>query len=121
MGISRDELRDQLRATLEAAPELDGESRQELADVFLQELDRNFTLVPRGSALPASGEERVTYRRGRRQLGAFTWPLAMIVPLLLVLSFAVHIPLFLFAIVLFVILRSVRRPGWRGGPPIYHV
>jgi hypothetical protein len=45
----------------------------------------------------------------------------LLVPLLLALSLAAHAPVFLFAIILFVILRSVRRPGWRGGPPIYHL
>ena len=49
MGMTRDELRDHLLASLEAAPELARENRGDLADVFLDELDAHFMLVPRES------------------------------------------------------------------------
>jgi hypothetical protein len=117
--MQRDELREHLIATLEAAPELEGESRRELADVFFRELDEHFTLVPRGE-MAAMPQQRLANRPVRVPFVPPVW-LLLLVPLLLALSLAAHAPVFLFAIILFVILRSVRRPGWRGGPPIYHL
>jgi hypothetical protein len=47
MSTSREELRDHLVAAIEAAPELPRDGREYLADVFLDELDARFQLVPR--------------------------------------------------------------------------
>lgn len=47
MATSREELRDHLVAALEAAPELPRDGREYLADVFLDELDAGYELVPR--------------------------------------------------------------------------
>ena len=47
MALPRDELRDHLVAALEAAPELPRDNREYLADVFLDELDARYKLVPR--------------------------------------------------------------------------
>lgn len=52
MTTSRDELRDHLRAALEAAPELPRGDREHLADVFLDQLDADYQLIPR------SGQQR---------------------------------------------------------------
>jgi len=47
METYREDLHDHLVAVLEAAPELPREDRRHLADVFLDELDAKFRLVPR--------------------------------------------------------------------------
>jgi hypothetical protein len=47
MESHREDLHDHLVAVLEAAPELPREDRRHLADVFLDELDAQFRLVPR--------------------------------------------------------------------------
>jgi hypothetical protein len=58
MTTSRDELREHLVAAIEAAPELSKESRQHLADVFLDQLHADYDLVPRGT-----GKRPQTFRQ----------------------------------------------------------
>ena len=49
MTTSRDDLREHLVAAIEAAPELPRESREHLADVFLDQLNAEYDLVPHGT------------------------------------------------------------------------
>jgi hypothetical protein len=49
MTADRDELREQLLAVIEAAPELPKEGRKHLADVFFDRLSAEYDLVPRGT------------------------------------------------------------------------
>lgn len=50
MDVRHAELRDELLATIAAAPELSREEREHLADVFLDRLDAEYVLVERGAA-----------------------------------------------------------------------
>jgi hypothetical protein len=105
--MSRDELREDLRAMINAAPELGEEERDHLADVFLDRLEEGYRLVPRGQdiaqpARPAPG----------RGGFPFAWPVGvfalMAVVWLLVSSVFVaahHAPVFLFVILIFFALR----------------
>jgi len=52
MTASREELRDDLRAMVAAAPELSEEERDHLADVFLDRLEAGYRLVPRDGTAP---------------------------------------------------------------------
>src|SRR5437763_1869822 len=98
--MTRDELKEQLLASLEAAPELPRENRAELADVFLDELDANFMLVPRDRR---GGPPATAARRSRGGPPAtpfpFRWQYLLVLPLaLLALSFVLHVPFFPFII-----------------------
>src|SRR5437764_15270079 len=113
MATTDEELRQHLLATIEAAPELDQESRAELADVFLRELNTRYDLVPRGSmnTRPAYSQPVSRGAWSPRYMPFF--PFWLLIPVLFVLSFAVHFPFFLFAIVLFFAFRFGRYGGWR--------
>ncbi len=115
MTMTQEELREHLLATIEAAPELTAENRAELADVFLRELDQHFMLVPRDARgrVPAA---QPPYRMAPPMpVFRSRW---LAIPILIALSFVLHLPLFLFAIVLFFVGRAAGRPGWRGGRPM---
>jgi len=103
MTTSRDELRNHLVAVIEAARELPSDSREQLADGFLEEMNRQFDLVPRGS------------RPAMRDLNAWLpqmrgWPLLagvvgllLLLPLLLVTGFLMlHMVPFALPLLLFV-------------------
>jgi hypothetical protein len=121
MASSRNELRDHLLAALEAAPELPPEDRAHLADVFLDNLDKDFQLVPRSqtrgerSPLGAEGRMRPPFSGYRPW-----WPLPGIAAFLLAaflivsaLTFSVHhAPVFLFVILFFLAFRFLG--PWRG-------
>lgn len=115
MTASREDVRDELRATIAAAAELSEEERDHLADVFLDRLDTEYRLVPRGQ--PISEPERRPRGYGRGPIGfPFFWPalvaglgLAAVLWLVTVSVFAVaHPPIFLFVILLFVAFRFWR-------------
>ena len=114
MATTDQDLREHLLATIEAAPELDPENRKELADVFLRELNERYTLVPRGTVQSRPPRER--WARGP-MWPAF--PFWFVIPLLIVLSFALHFPIFLLALVLFFIARAGHFGGWRGRRSMY--
>ncbi|HEX6506846.1 MAG TPA: hypothetical protein VF221_04365 [Chloroflexota bacterium] len=108
MTTSRDELRESLVAAIEAAPELPKENREHLADIFLDRLNAEYDLVPRGPG-----------RRPQpaRPAGGAAWGKPW-VPIALVLAFLVfvlpavvhHFPIFLLVLVaVFFIVKRVRR------------
>lgn len=119
MTMTRDELREQLLASLEAAPELPRESRGDLADVFLDELDAQFLLVPRDSRGGSPATPVPTARRSSLVNGfPFHWPYLLLLPLaLIVLSFVLHVPFIPFIILLVVAARFARGPMWRRRTP----
>ena len=112
MATSRDELREHLVAAMEAAPELPRGDRQHLADVFLDQLNADYELVPRGTG----GTPR-SARRPNRGGGTPRW-----VKIALVLAFLIfvvpaafhHFPIFLLVVVaVFLAMRRARsRRSW---------
>jgi Flp pilus assembly protein TadB len=107
--MSRDELRDDLRAMINAAPELGEEERDHLADVFLDRLEEGYRLVPRGQDLAEPA--RPAPRRAGFPI-PFAWPLGLFALMAVVwllassLFFAAHhAPVFLFVILIFLALR----------------
>jgi hypothetical protein len=113
MATTDDELRQHLLATIEAAPELDQESRAELADVFLRELNSRYDLVPRGSTNTRWAERHPVPRGAWAPPVTPFFPFWLVIPVLFALSFVFHLPFFLFAIVLFFAFRAGRHGGWR--------
>lgn len=119
MAATREDLRDHLAAVIEAARELPQEDRTYLADGFLDELEKQYQLVPRSQA--ARWEER-TPGRSRFAVPPFAWIAALIPALfllpLLFLSFfvLVHPPVFLLAILVLLLFRFGRPGMGRGGP-----
>ena len=122
MTTSRDELRNHLVAVIEAARELPPDSREQLADGFLDEMNRQFDLVPRGSGARRS-------RPAMRDLNAWLpqmrgWPLLagvvgllLLLPLLLFTGFLLlHLVPFALPLLLFVF---VFHPG-RGRNHFHH-
>lgn len=113
MSTTREDLRDHLVAVLAAAPELPEDEREHLADVFLDRLDADYQLLPRGQAVSEPGRPRP---RGAPDPFIFwrAWPipigligLVLLLPLLLISAFVfVHPPIFLFALLIFLVLRS---------------
>ncbi len=73
MTTSREELRDHLIAVLQAAPELPRDDREYLADVFLDELDAGYQLVPRSRRGNVQGEVRAALN-ALLQAGRGWWP-----------------------------------------------
>jgi hypothetical protein len=123
MATNRDELRDHLAAVIEAAHELPKEDRSFLADSFLDELEVRYQLVPRGSAVERSEVSPARSRSTGFPLGWWPVPIGLmfVLPLLIVatllsLFVLVHPPIFLLALILFVLFRF-SRPGWRRGRP----
>src|SRR5918911_1511540 len=122
MAATREELRDHLAAVIEAAHELPKEDRTYLADSFLDELERQYQLVPRSRTArqnePGPGR--------RRFAGSpFVWFLAplgllFLLPFLLLSFFVlIHPPVLLLAVVLLLLFRF-GRPGMRRGGPWGH-
>jgi hypothetical protein len=130
MAASREELRDHLNAVIEAARELPQEDRVYLADTFLDELDRQYQLVPR-----SRGAQQVE-RRGDVPAYSgfgFAWlfvpfGLMFLLPVVVLTVVHVHAPVFLLAVVFLMVFRffglGVRRgPGLHGprsGRPTRH-
>jgi len=123
MAATREDLRDHLRAVIEAAQELPREDRTYLADTFLDELEKQYQLVPRTG--PGQRAEVHSARRKPIGIPLGPWPapvgLLFLLPLLLPvlffsLLFLVHPPVLLLALVLFLIFRFGRpgmgRRGW---------
>lgn len=110
MSASREELRDDLQAMINASPELGEEERDHLADVFLDRLEASYRLVPRGQSNPESG--RPAPVRGAFPFLSF-WPVIplafafLAVWLIAASAFALihHVPIFLFVILLILVLR----------------
>ena len=107
MTTSRDDLREHLVAAIEAAPELPRESREHLADVFLDRLREEYDVVPRGT-----GKTPQAARSGKGGLFSRRW-----VKVALVLAFLIfvvpalleHPPiLLLIAVVVFFAMRRTR-------------
>lgn len=120
MTATRDELRDHLTAVIEAARELPREDRTFLADTFLDDLDRQYRLVPRstGSDMQVSSRpsRHVGFSLGWGKIALLAVLALFVLPLLFSSLFALaHPPIFLFVLVLFLVFRFAR-PGrsWRG-------
>lgn len=120
MTATRDELRDHLTAVIEAARELPREDRTFLADTFLDDLDRQYRLVPRstGSDMQVSSRpsRHVGFPLGWGKIALLAVLALFVLPLLFSSLFALaHPPIFLFVLVLFLVFRFAR-PGrsWRG-------
>jgi hypothetical protein len=116
MATTDQDLREHLLATIEAAPELDPENRKELADVFLRELNARYTLTPRAGTPPQPARQQ-SWSRG--PMLPFASPFWLLIPLLLVLSFALHFPIFLFVLIVFFAARAGRAWGGRSRRPMY--
>jgi hypothetical protein len=122
MAATREELRDHLAAVIEAAHELPKEDRTYLADSFLDELERQYQLVPRSRAA-----RRDEPRPGRLRFAGspVLWLLAplgflVLLPILLLSFFVlIHPPVLLLALVLLLLFRF-GRPGMRRGGPWSH-
>lgn len=123
MAALRQDLRDHLTAVIEAAQELPREDRSYLADSFLDELERQYQLVPRDAGARRSEPSPARPRFAGFPFGRSAAPIGLILLSLLflpvvVLSFfvLVHPPVFLFVVLLLVLFRF-GRPGWRRGGP----
>src|SRR5947209_4484059 len=119
MATTDDELREQLVAAIEAAPELAKEDRQHLADVFLDQLNARYDLIPRGSQT----KPQPVLPAGRPPWHPRWVPFALLfafIVFVLPAAFHHHAPIVLFlALAIFLALKSgvlgVRRrgPSWR--------
>jgi hypothetical protein len=122
MEPQREELRTELLAMLHAAPELPPDDRASLADVFLDNLQKGYDVVPRTSArsarAPRPDRTPIQYADWSR-LGARFAALLLIVTVLWMTVLTSgsahwhHPSLFPLVIVFFVALRFFR--GWPGG------
>jgi hypothetical protein len=119
MDTPREEIREQLMAAIEAAPELAPEARQHLADVFLDELNARYDLVPRGTGKRAQSARPI----GRPPWSGRWLPVALVLAFLVVVvpaTFHHHFPVFLlFVLGAFLVMRRIGwglmrgRPSWR--------
>ena len=124
MATTREDLRDHLVAVIEAAQELPKEDRSYLAESFLDELERQFQLVPRSRAAQRAEADSAWPRFAGSPFRWWPAPVGLLflLPVLflpvLVLSFfvLVHPPVFLLVLVLLLLFRF-GRPGLRGGRP----
>ena len=118
MTASREDLREDLRAMVAAAPELSEDERDHLADVFLDRLENDYHLVPRGQRVPAPAAPGMTRGRlpfpfiGPAILLAFGFMAVLWLLATSVFAFH-HAPVFLFVILFFVALRLIRPWGRR--------
>jgi hypothetical protein len=106
MALSRDDLRTDLLAVLEAAPELSRDNREHLADVFLDRLDEQFRLVPRprdrawSDGLMTAWSTFLQAARGWLPLLAAGFGLLLLLPLLVLPFFVLfHAPFLIFVLV----------------------
>jgi hypothetical protein len=124
MESEREELRAELLAMLHAAPELPQDDRASLADVFLDKLQADYEVVPRGrtKSVRAPQRERTPIRFADwSRLGARFGALLLIVTVLWMTVLTSgsthwhHPSLFPLVILFFVAMRFLRgRPGdWR--------
>lgn len=121
MAATRDEIREHLIAVMEAAQELPKEDRHYLADSFLDELDRQFRLESRTPGNDPEGARRANDSRYMRPTLAWWRAPFLLLPVLLLLFVAVHPPILLLALFLFVLFRFgglgvSARSGWRRAP-----
>jgi hypothetical protein len=121
---SRDEIRDHLQAVIEAARELPRDDRAYLADTFLDDLEKQYQLVPRSGAAPRerlSGNFPPAFRlsgRGMPPIGLIVLAAIVLIPaLLMTVSMAIHPPIILLAVLLFFVVRSGARRGPRSRGP----
>ena len=103
---TRDELREHLVAAIEAAPEFPKEDRHHLADVFLDQLNAQYELVPRGA-----GKRSQPAMPARRPQWSVPWlPLALLFAFLIFVvsaGFLHHFPIFLlFVLAVFFFAKS---------------
>lgn len=126
MTTSRDELRNHLVAVIEAARELPPDSREQLADGFLDEMNRQFNLVPRGSGArrsrPAMRDLNgwLPQMRGWQLLAGMVGVL-LLLPLILVTGFVLlHLVPFALPVLLFIFVfrprmgrNRLHRHTWR--------
>jgi hypothetical protein len=107
MATSREEFREQLVAAVEAAPELPREDRQYLADVFLDRLNAEYDLVPRGT-----GRRPLREKPDGKGAGRVPWlPIALLLAFLIfVIPAAIHHVLVILVIVagVFLAIKAVR-------------
>ncbi|HZS93850.1 MAG TPA: hypothetical protein VFA78_03570 [Chloroflexota bacterium] len=109
MTDARDDMREQLLAALQAAPELAREDRAHLADVFLDNLNRRYRLVPRRGAIRdglANGWDMLASGHGPVSLALLLIGAIFLLPLLIVPLFILaHVPFLFLFLVVFLVLR----------------
>jgi hypothetical protein len=99
-------MREQLVAAIEAAPELPRDSRQHLADVFLDQLHAEYDLVPRGSR----GVSRPASLPGPSWFRQHWVPIALVIGFFVfVLPVITHVHFVAFVLFLTVVFFIVRR------------
>lgn len=122
MTADRDEIRDHLQAVIEAARELPKDDRAFLADTFLEDLEKRYQLVPRGTGQPTPAQSRrsplagLPFGRGPLPVGLMFLLAVLVVPVALAaFALAIHPPIILLAVLLFFLFRSgaVRGPRHR--------
>ncbi len=112
MTTDRDEIRDHLQAVIEAARELPKDDRTYLADTFLDDLEKQYQLVPRGAgrqsaASPGAGLGGLSLRRGPLPIALGILLAVLFVPVVLTaFAVVVHPPFILLAVLLFLLFRS---------------
>lgn len=113
MSTDRDEIRDHLQAVIEAARELPRDDRAYLADTFLDDLEKHYRLVPRDALRQTEATSRraplsgLSLGRSPLPIGLVILLAVLVVPLALgALAVAVHPPIILLAVLLFLLFRS---------------
>ena len=111
MVTTREELRDHLIAVIEAAPELPPDGREQLADVFLDELEGQYRLIPRPAHqswvddVASAWNTLLRSARAWLPVLAAGFGLLFVLPLLLLPFFILFHAPFLILILVFLVLR----------------
>lgn len=113
MTADRDEIRDHLQAVIEAARELPKDDRAYLADTFLDDLEKHYQIVPRGTGRQTGAKSRpsplagLSFGRGPIPVGLMILLAVLFVPVAITaLALAIHPPIILLAVLLFLLFRS---------------
>lgn len=108
MPGGREELREQLVAALEAAPEMAKGDREHLADVFLDRLSAGYLLVPRDITSERSRPDKPAGRPPWRARWAHI-ALAVAFVIFVLPPLLIHFPILLLVVVIvFLTVRHVR-------------
>jgi len=109
MTPAQDDMREQLLAALQASPELPREDRAHLADLFLDDLNRRYRLVPRRGVLRdglAGATEMFLPGGGFMPLLLIIAGVFLLLPVLVVSLFVLgHLHFLFLILVLFIVLR----------------